>query len=797
MQKLGKISLPIDPLLPEVVKLFEGNTLAILTAEPGAGKTTRVPVALMEAGFGSVYVLEPRRIAARMAARRVADELGERVGETVGYQVRFEELGGPNTKLWFVTEGVLTRKLLAGGDLPGVRAVVMDEFHERQLETDLALSLLRDLQTRRRDLKVLLMSATLAEQQIAQKLGSPPLIKSPGRVHPVAVQYTPQSVDPLEEQVVKAVAKALNQTKQHVLVFLPGAAEIRRALQACEPIARQNNALTFPLHGELSAEEQDAAVAPTAKRKIIFATNVAESSLTIEGVEAVIDSGLARVLTHSAWSGIARLQVEKVSQSSVIQRSGRAGRTGPGIAIRLFPESDFVRRPAQMEPEIKRADLSGMLLQLAAKRIDWRSLPWLDAPPEENVRQAEGQLFALGAVDSAGAATHMGKKMAALAVHPRLSRFVIAAAEMGSLQEACDLAARLSEGRVRLDERTQTSCATDIDAILAGDSNAVTRRVQQQLTQSVGSTKTSKPDSHALEKALLLAYPDRVARRRAATLLLAGGGSAQLDRASRLQSEYLVAIEIDDRSDRSSPLVRIACDIQPDWLLDFFPDQVETAEEMIWNREAERVEQRNVLRYRQIVIDESRSSPSNASAAADLLANKAMELGLERFVDAEELAQFLKRAKFASQHAQVQVPADLVALALRDMAERLNSFADLRTAGRHGALIKYMEARLPMRQIEQVAPAFVQLPSGRKAAIEYHDGQAPSVASRLQDFFGMKDSPAVARGAVPLVVHLLAPNKRPVQVTTDLASFWKNLYPQVRRELGRRYPKHSWPETPA
>ena len=792
MQKLGKISLPIDPLLPEVVKLFEGNTLAILTAEPGAGKTTRVPVALMEAGFGSVYVLEPRRIAARMAARRVAEELGERVGETVGYQVRFEEVGGRNTKLWFVTEGVLTRKLLAGGDLPGVRSVVMDEFHERQLETDLALSLLRDLQRRRRDLKVLLMSATLAEQQIAEKLGNPPVIKSPGRVHPVAVHYTPQSVEPLEEQVAKAVAKALNQTKQHVLVFLPGAAEIRRALQACEPLARQNNALMFPLHGELSAEEQDAAVAPIAKRKIIFATNVAESSLTIEGVEAVIDSGLARVLTHSAWSGISRLQVEKVSQSSVIQRSGRAGRTGPGIAIRLFPESDFVRRPAQMEPEIKRADLSGMLMQLAAKRIDWRSLPWLDAPPEENVRQAEDLLLALGALDA-----QMGKKMAGLAVHPRLSRFVIAAAEMGSLQEACDLAARLSEGRVRLDERSQTGCATDIDAILAGDSNAVTRRVQQQLRQAIGSAKVVSHDPHSLEKALLLAYPDRVARRRNATLLLAGGGSAQLDRASRVQGEYVVAIEIDDRSDRASPLVRIACDIQPDWLLDFFPDQVETAEEMIWNREAERVEQRNVLRYRQIVIDESRSSPSNASAAADLLSSKAMELGLERFVDAEDLARFLKRANFASQHAQVKVATDLVALAMRDMAEGLTSFADLRTAGRNGALIKYMEARLPMRQIEQVAPAFVQLPSGRKAAIEYHDGQAPSVASRLQDFFGMKDSPSVARGAVPLVVHLLAPNKRPVQVTTDLASFWKNLYPQVRRELGRRYPRHSWPETPA
>jgi ATP-dependent helicase HrpB len=797
VQKQGTVSLPIDAILPSLVKCFEGNTLALLTAEAGAGKTTRVPVALMQAAPGDIYVLEPRRIAARMAARRVADELAERVGETVGYQVRFEEVGSRATRLWYVTEGVLTRKLLNEADLPGAGTVILDEFHERHLETDLALSLLLALRRRRPDLKLLIMSATLDAEAIAAKLGNPPVLHSPGRVFPVSVRYTPQSMDPVEQQVARALPQVLKETRRHVLVFLPGAAEIRRTMQACDPIARQNGALLLPLHGELSAEEQDAAVAGSTQRKIICSTNVAESSLTIEGVEAVIDSGTARLMTHSAWSGLSRLELEKVSQASVLQRSGRAGRTGPGLAIRLFPESDFVRRPAQLAPEVTRADLSGMLLQLADAGLRWNSLDWLSTPPEQNVTQASALLAALGAFNEAGAITPLGRKMAALPLHPRLARFVIAAAEMGGLREASNLAARLSEGRIRLDERTQAACATDLEAILAADASTTVRRVQQQISQSAGYIKAGKPDSHALEKALLLAYPDRLARRRNDILLLAAGGSAKLDRASRVQGEFIVAIEIDDRSDRSSPLVRIACDMEPDWLLDFFPDQVETAEEMTWNREAERVEQKNLLKYRQLIIDESSGAPTDAIAAAAMLSSKAMELGIERFTDVPDLTSFLQRVDFAAQHTAIQIPANLVAAALQDLATGLTSFAELRTAGRDGALIKLLEARLPMRQIEQVAPASVQLAAGRKARIEYHQGRPPSVASRLQDFFGMKESPTVARGMVPLVVHLLAPNKRPVQVTTDLASFWKNLYPQVRRELSRRYPRHSWPETPA
>jgi len=723
-----------------------------------------------------------------MAARRVADEMGEAIVETVGYRVRFEDVSGPKTKLWYVTEGVLTRRLLAEGDLREARLVVLDEFHERHLETDLALALLRDLQKRRKDLRLLIMSATLSED-LAAALGDPPLIKAPGKLFPVAVRYTPHSAAPLEEQVAAAVSKAISETKKHVLVFLPGAGEIRKAMAACEPAARQAGAKLFALHGDLSPGEQDQAVAPSASRKIICSTNVAESSVTIEGVEAVIDSGLARVLTHSPWSGLSRLDVEKISQSSAIQRAGRAGRTSAGIAVRLFPESDFVRRPHHLPPEILRADLSSTLLLLAAHGIAWDRLAWVDEPTLEMRTHARSLLASLTAVDSLGNVTRHGRQMAEWALHPRLGRFVLAAAEMGAKREACDLAARLSEGRVRLEHG---SYGSDIEAVLAADLPFNARRLRQQLLDQVRVPARGKADPQALEKALLLAFPDRVARKRGDRLLLANHASAQLDRGSFVHSDYLVALEVDERGGQT-PLVRIASGIEADWLLDFFPDSVETREELAWNREAERVEQRNELRYKQLVIDESSGPPSDAAAAAEFLAAKAIEAGAERFGDAEELGKLMRRVQFAARYLRDSIPEDVTALALRELAKGCSSFAEMR----NGGLLAVMESMLPMRRIDEIAPTHVQLPSGRRARIEYHDGRPPSVASRLQDFFGMKQTPTVARGAVPLVVQLLAPNQRPVQVTTDLVSFWKNLYPQVRKELSRRYPRHSWPEDPA
>jgi ATP-dependent helicase HrpB len=778
--------LPIDPLLPEIVNCIERNTLTLLQAEPGAGKTTRVPAAALMAGLGPVYVLEPRRLAARMAARRVAQELGQPLGETVGYRVRFEEVSGPNTKLWYLTEGVLARRILADHDLREARLVVLDEFHERHLETDLALALLRDLKQRRKDLRLLIMSATL-DPELAAALDNPPLIKAPGRLFPVAVRYSPHSASPLEEQVSSAVVKAIAETKGHVLVFLPGAAEIRKAITACEPIARHASAKLLALHGDLAAEEQDLAVAPSSVRKIICSTNVAESSVTIEGVESVVDSGLARVLT-TLKSGLSRLNIEKISQASAIQRAGRAGRTRAGIAIRLYPESDFVRRPHQLPPEILRADLSSTLLSLAAHGIEWQNLRWLDRPSVEMLAQARDLLVRLTALDAQGKVTANGRRMADWPLHPRLARFVLAAAEMGAKREACDLASRLSEGRPRFDQRSHGS---DSEALLAAELPFSAKRLRQQLVDQVRIVPRTT-DPHALEKAFLLAFPDRVARKRGDRLLLSNGTAAQLDRASFVHAEYLVAIEIDDR-DGQTPLIRIASEIEPDWLLDLFPDSIETREELAWNREAERVEQRNQLRYDQLVIDESTAPPHPSQATSEFLASKAIEAGPERFADAEELSKLLRRVRFAAPYLREALPEDVLTSGLHELANGCSSLSEMREAG----FLNVLQAMLPMQRIDEIAPTHVQLPGGRRARIEYHDGRPPSVASRLQDFFGMKQTPTVAHGKVPLVVQLLAPNQRPVQVTTDLVSFWKNLYPQVRKELSRRYPRHSWPENPA
>lgn len=788
--------LPIDPLVPEIVRTVERNPITLLQAEPGAGKTTRVPPALADSGLSNVYVLEPRRLAARLAARRVAQERSERLGGAVGYQVRFEEIGGQDTRLWYVTEGVLTRKLLSRNELAYMRIAVLDEFHERHLETDLALALLRRLQESRPGLRLLIMSATLPADDLSAKLGNPPIIRAQGRLFPVGIRYTPHSAAPLEEQVASAVSRALQQTNGHILVFLPGAAEIRKAIQACEPLSRKSGAKLLPLHGDLSTEQQDTAVEPSHARKIICSTNVAESSITIDGVEAVVDSGVARVMSYSKWSGLSHLRVEKISKASAIQRAGRAGRTGRGIAIRLYSEAEFVRRPEQIAPEITRADLTPMLLSLAANDLQWPELRWIDEPLPEMRERGQGLLQRLGAFDNSGSITSMGKKMSQLPIHPRLARFVLEAAGRGVRSEACEIAARISEDRIRIDEETRGRFSSDLDAILSGEPSYAARRLKEQLLRVRFTHGPWRADSHAVEIALLTAYPDRVARKRGDMLLLANGTSAKLDRASHTHSEFLVALEVDDRSDLATPLVRIASGIEPDWLLDLFPDRVSTREEIVWNREAERVEQVNSLLYDRLVIDESRNAPADVAAAADLLTERALEAGIGQFANSEEMDRLLRRIHFAAEHSSIVVPADLVAAAVRELAAGLTTFAQLRDAAREGGLVAVVQRRLPMREIEEVAPAFVRLPSGRRARIDYHEGRAPSVASRLQDFFGMQETPSVARGAVPLVVELLAPNHRPVQVTTDLVSFWKNLYPQVRRELSRRYPKHAWPEVP-
>jgi ATP-dependent helicase HrpB len=781
--------LPIDPLLPRIVEALQRSPSLVIEAPPGAGKTTRVPPALLRFP-GNVLVLEPRRIAARMAARRVAAELGEKPGDTVGYQVRFEKVAGPRTRLRFLTEGVLARQLLANPRLDGVGVVVLDEFHERHLDTDFALALLRHLQqTARPDLRLVVMSATLDTASLAEFLDCP-AIRSAGHLFDVAIEHLPYSAAPLEEQVAGAVERLVRDPRGgDILVFLPGAAEIRRAIRACQNTARVRDLLLLPLHGDLSAAEQDRAVTPSGRRKAIFSTNVAESSITVEGVGAVVDSGLARVAADSPWSGLPVLRIARVSKASAAQRAGRAGRTGPGRVIRLYSADDFARRPDRHPPEIARRELSQLCLDLYAMgfpRIS--SLPWLEQPPAAAIQTAEALLERLGAIQH-GAVTPLGRRMAGLPLHPRLARLALEGASRGVAGEACRAAALLSVG-VRADD-------PNLLHVLDSVKDPTVERTYHQIRREIGDTpnSTHQPSGDALPVTILSAFPDRVARRRAGTqLLLASGGSAEL--LGETGTEFLVALDIEERPERGLPLVRLFSPMRSGWLVDLFPHLVRERNAAEWNRAAERVEAVSALLYDELVIEETRGGLPEPEVAAELLAARALEAGLERFVDAGELSAFFARVSFAAQHGAVRPLADVdVHAALRDLCRGLRSFAELKTIAAPG-LIPALEKLAGARLLNEIAPLRIRLPGGRTVRVHYAAGQPPWIESRLQDFFGMRETPRIANGRVPLVIHLLAPNHRPVQTTTDLSGFWERLYPQVRKDLSRRYPKHAWPEKP-
>lgn len=775
--------LPIDELLPEIAASLRDSPNLVIEAAPGGGKTTRVPPALLSPE-GGVLVLEPRRIAARMAARRVADEMGETVGETVGYQVRFEESAGPRTRLRFLTEGVLTRRLITDPELRGIATVVLDEFHERHLETDLALALLRHLQkTKRPDLRLVVMSATLDAGPVRKFLGDCPLVQSQGRLFGLVFDWTPYSAAPLELQVGTAIENVITRGMPgDVLVFLPGAAAIHRAARVCESIARRHPVVIVPLYGDLPPAEQDRALEPAAQRKVILSTNIAESSVTIDGVRVVIDSGLARVANDSPWTGLPSLEIARVSKASATQRAGRAGRTAPGHVIRLYTAEDFHRRADHDEPEIVRRELSQMCLQLEAMGIhDPSQLEWLTPPPAASLEASEALLDRLGARGGAAG------KMARIPLHPRLSRLMLDAEQGGAAEAGCRAAALLSSG--------QRVLSSDLFSALDEERDQRTRAVYDQLRRYVRREKFLHDDT-ALAKAALAAFPDRVGRRRRnGVVLLSNGGSAAMAQAWQHPGEFLVAIDIEESRDRPSPLLRLACPIESEWLIDLFPDRVLDGPAVEWNRQAERVEAVNALVYDDLIIEETRGGIVDDEAAAKLLAARAAEAGLSRFIDPAEMEAFLARMEFAAAHSALRAIEDSdVREAFERICYGLRSFSELERAA--VGLIPALERARNQQLLDQIAPSRLRLSGGRYAKVHYERGKPPWAASRLQDFFGMTESPRIANGTVPLVIHLLAPNQRPVQTTTDLAGFWQRLYPQLRKELGRRYPRHAWPEKP-
>jgi ATP-dependent helicase HrpB len=852
--------LPIDPLLPELAAALRDHPALVLEAPPGAGKTTRVPPALLAAGLagdGEIVVLEPRRLAARMAARRVAEERGERPGETVGWQVRFEDVSGPGTRIRYVTEALLVRRILSSPALPGVGAVVLDEFHERHLQGDLALALLRRLiaSGARPDLRLVVMSATLDAAPVARFLGAPSL-RSEGRAFPVAVEHlSPEEAARdlrLEERVAAAARRALRQEADgHVLAFLPGAAEIRRARERLEGV----DAEVFPLHGDLPPDEQDRAVRPSARRKVILSTNVAETSVTIEGVAAVVDSGLARVASHSPWSGLPTLQLAKVSRASAAQRAGRAGRTRPGRCLRLYTRHDHDGRPEFDLPEIRREDLAETALALAALGVD--GLEWLDPPPEAAWAAARELLRRLGALDGAGAITALGRRLLRFPLHPRLARLVVAAEDAGAGRAGALLAALLGERDIR--ERweargagapTGPSDLLELASLFEEASRArfaegklralglapgavqAVERARRQVAGMVrgspspaspsssssgrGSSSSSiHPDDEPLLRATLAAFPDRIARRRAPgsdEVVLAGGGSARLAPESAVrEAPLLVAVDAEERRARAAAgpgarpggagvTVRLASAVTQEMLLDLFPDALRYEEDVRWNAEAERVDAFERLLYGDLVLEESRAARVAPERAAAVLAEQALARGARSFAEEGALDRLAARIAFAARHAPESGLAargeEDFAAALRDACQGRRSFAELREAGLEGALL----ARLPpagRASLERLAPERVTLPGGRTVRVHYDGGEKPPwIESRLQDFFGLADGPRLAAGRVPLVLHLLAPNGRAQQVTTDLAGFWQRHYPALRRELMRRYPRHAWPEDP-
>ncbi len=843
------LPLPIDPILPAIAGSLRTTPTLVLQAPPGAGKTTRIPRALLDAGLadrGEIVVLEPRRLAARMAARRVADEMGERVGATVGYQVRFEESSSSRTRIRFVTEGVLTRKLISTPDLAGVSCVVLDEFHERHLQADVALALVERLRrTRRPELRVVAMSATLSTEAIAAHLQAP-IVRSEGRLFDVSIEYVPSNDDrPLASQVASAVrGLAGGGLDGDVLVFLPGAAEIRRAREACEKVASDADLAVVPLHGDLSPEEQDAAVRPGPRRKVILSTNVAESSITIEGVVAVVDSGLARVASHSPWSGLPRLRVEKISRASATQRAGRAGRLRPGRCVRLYSRADYESRPEHDAPEIRRVDLAQTWLELIA--LGALDVPWLEAPPAEHARAAEELLRRLGALASRGGLSETGREMLRFAVHPRAARVVVEGERRGVLDDACVAAAILTEGDIRaaagarFGEARRHDSATersDLEGLVdrfreaedAGFSGGVLRaagldpgathavaRAAKQLARTARRRDAAPGDEQhlgktadeALRLALLAGYPDRVAKRvrpGGRSVALAGGGVADLAESSTVRdAEWMVALDAEERAGavsggralRGGVVVRLASAIEPDWLIELYPDGIVERSEVSWNSQLERAEARESMLWDGLVLHASEQPDAAPEETARVLAQAALAAGARAFAPEGALDRWLARARFAaSVEPSVPAPDDAAVNAtLRLLCEGKRSFADVKEAG----LLDALRASLGRAagEVDRLAPERVSLRGGRNVVIDYEPGKPPHIASRLQDFFGMSDSPRVGGGRVPLVLELLAPNGRAVQVTTDLAGFWRRHYPAIRAELMRRYPRHSWPDDP-
>ena len=828
-----RIKLPIDPhLKPLAERLKSAGSSLILRASPGCGKTTRVPPALLEVLSGEVWVLEPRRLAAKHSAMRVADEMHEKLGGVVGYQFRLENMCSRETRLRFVTEGILLRRLMSDPTLRGVDCVILDEFHERHLQSDLALASLRHLrETTRPDLRIVVMSATLDTDSLAAYLPSPEVLTVDAPVYPVEITHLPSPPDRgLEPGVAEAVSTILsNEQTGNILVFLPGMGEILRCEQAIRRIRQisQQEIDVILLHGSLSKEEQARAFEPGGRRRIVLSTNIAETSLTLPDITAVIDSGLHRQASHSWWSGVPALKTRPISRASAIQRAGRAGRTAPGRCLRLYTQGDFQSRAAFETPEIRRADLTQSVLELKALGVgDLGAFPWFERPEASALVACERLLYLLGGLSSSGELTAMGQRMAEIPAHPRVSRLLIEAEKQGHLDSAASLSALLQEGG--LDSSNSLDALANLRGPLGG---TLKRSKDLLLSQFSRSAQKPVPKPRPLEFCVLTGFPDRVGMKRGLSktsqrgrdheteILLSSGGSALVSESGIIaEQDFFVALEIQEmkhaNQTRSQLKVRSVVGIERDWLLDLEPSEVREQSSAQWDAERGRVRLSEQLLYGDLVLDESQGQWTEASqkqAAALLLkhglglSTEAQALPLTPHSCAEALGRVVEggkesaelliaRALFVAEHLKLPTQESLLGPLLAAL-EGKTSLKELQEVNWGEALLTSVLGDQAHRA-QTLAPESVALPSGRKVRVHYKLGQAPWVESRMQDFFGLKRGPTALDGKLPIVLHLLAPNHRPVQVTTDLEGFWKRGYAELKGQLSRRYPRHYWPDDP-
>ncbi|MFZ2957453.1 MAG: ATP-dependent helicase HrpB [Candidatus Ozemobacteraceae bacterium] len=835
----GAHVLPIEASLPRIREILEHGSSLVLTASPGAGKTTMVPLALLESSWlkgKKLLMLEPRRVAARAAARRIAQLHGSPLGEVIGYHVRFDRVIGPRARVEILTEGLLTRRLQGDPFLEDIGGVIFDEFHERSLHADLSLALVREVQEQvRPDLRIVVMSATLAAGPVAHFLGDAAVLSVPGFLYPVETVWLDRvSSLPIPQQVAGAIKRAVvaDASNGDVLAFLPGESEIYRTISILEDDPTLRGRLILPLHGSLPLERQDLAILPQEKSKIILSTNIAETSLTIEGVTTVVDSGLCRRIRLDPATGLEHLETERISRASADQRMGRAGRLRPGRAIRLWTNADHAALAADTPPEIGRADLTSLVLELAAwGKPDPLTLPWLEPPPPASLNAAAELLRELGAIDETGNITPMGKRMVELPVHPRQARLLLQAHLEGVVREGADLAALISEKDLvlrdslrfgaaavgpsdllyRLDLLEEARAASfrrnssegRFDARSAQAIDRVAHQLRELMGRHGGQECRQVQKDEKMLRVLLAGYPDRVARRReqgGASFLMVGGRGLRIHSDSMVRdAEFIIAVSVDGAGGEG--LVRMASRIEPEWLADVFPHAVREERELVWETARNSVGARRRTKYQDLILSETivALKREEGETAAHMLSKEAAKnprLALGWSEDADQLVNRISLArKFHEGRDLPLLDEAWMAEHLADFARGCRSFDELRTKSISG----FLKGALSHREaatLEKMVPERITVPTGSHIRLEYQKDGPPILAVKLQELFGQTVTPCVCAGRFPVLIHLLSPAGRPLQITQDLANFWARVYPAMRKEMRGQYPRHPWPEDP-